>query len=364
MTRPDPPGIHAYRHPAGGWDALEAVAAHLHRQRVIKIGTATLLHSNQPDGFDCPGCAWPDASHTSTFEFCENGAKAVAWEATALRVTRQFFEDNDVASLRARSDHWLESQGRLTEPMAYEPRTDRFVPIAWEDAFRRVAAALHAIDRPDQAEFYTSGRASNEAAFLYQLFARAFGTNNFPDCSNLCHEPTSVGLPRSLGVGKGTVTLDDFDECDAIFSFGHNPGTNHPRMMTTLRSAARRGARIVTFNPMRERSLERFAAPQDPVEMVTLSSTAISTQYHQVRVGGDVAALKGLAKAVFALDDDARCAGMPRVLDVDFIQAHCLGFEAFEADIRATAWQDIEGSPASRTPPWRRPPRSMHRPER
>jgi molybdopterin-dependent oxidoreductase alpha subunit len=336
------PGIREYDHSAGGWDALQAVAKALRRQEVVVKGAETLLHNNQPDGFDCPGCAWPDPKHTSSFEFCENGAKAVTWEATDKRVRPEFFAEHNVSELWGWTDHALEGQGRLTHPMVYDATTDRYVAIAWEEAFERIGAALSALPDPNSAEFYTSGRASNEAAFLFQLFARAYGTNNFPDCSNMCHEATSVGLPMAIGVGKGTVTLEDFDHADAIFSFGHNPGTNHPRMMTTLREAARRGVPIIVFNPLKERALERFTAPQDPIEMTTFSSTPIASALYQVRVGGDVAVLKGMMKRVLERDADELAAGGPGKLDRAFIAEHTEGFEALKADLDATGWADIE----------------------
>jgi molybdopterin-dependent oxidoreductase alpha subunit len=329
-------GVSTYTHAAGGWDALGAVARAL-REQTITEGTSALLRNNQPDGFDCPGCAWPDPKHTSSFEFCENGAKAVAWEATRKRTTPEFFAEYTVSELWTWTDYALENQGRLTHPMVYDRATDKYVPLSWPDAFARIGAALNALPHPDVAEFYTSGRASNEAAFLFQLFARAYGTNNFPDCSNMCHEATSVGLPQSIGVGKGTVTLEDFDECDAVFSVGHNPGTNHPRMMTTLRDVSRRGKPIVVFNPLKERALERFASPQSPVEMATFSSTQIASQYYQVRVGGDLAVLKGMMKHLLALD-----AATPGVIDHDFIAAHTEGFDIFRADLEATSWEAIE----------------------
>jgi molybdopterin-dependent oxidoreductase alpha subunit len=279
--------------PAGGWGALHAVAKALREESTLVKGGRSLLSMNQPDGFDCPGCAWPDPKHTSSFEFCENGAKAVAWETTKRRVTREFFATWTVGELEGQSDHWLEDQGRLTEPMRYDPATDKYVPVTWDEAFALIGRELRALADPNEAEFYTSGRTSNEAAFLYQLFARLYGTNNFPDCSNMCHEPTSVGLPESIGIGKGTVVLEDFAHADAIFILGQNPGTNSPRMMTELHNASRRGAPIIVFNPLRERALERFAAPQDPIEMATFGSTRIASEYCQVRVGGDAAALKG-----------------------------------------------------------------------
>jgi len=230
--------IRIYHEPAGGWGALKAVATALKEQDAAIKGGATLLRMNQPQGFDCPGCAWPDPKHTSSFEFCENGAKAVAWEATGKRCTPEFFAAHSVTELEKWNDYDLEITGRLTHPMTYDAVTDHYVAISWDDAFALVAKHLNALANPNSAEFYTSGRASNEAAFLYQLFAREYGTNNFPDCSNMCHEATSVGLPESLGVGKGTVLLEDFDVVDAIFIFGQNPGTNSPRMMTTLKRFA------------------------------------------------------------------------------------------------------------------------------
>jgi molybdopterin-dependent oxidoreductase alpha subunit len=339
--RRDVPGIRPYDGAAGGWDALKAVAEALRRQGVVIKGGETLLRNNQPEGFDCPGCAWPDPKHTSSFEFCENGAKAVSWEATRKRTTPEFFAEHTVSDLWDWSDFDLEGQGRLTHPMAYDAASDRYVPIAWEDAFARIGAILRDLPDPNMAEFYTSGRASNEAAFLFQLFARAYGTNNFPDCSNMCHEATSVGLPHSIGVGKGTVTLEDFDHADAIFSLGHNPGTNHPRMMTTLREASRRGAPIIVFNPLKERALERFSTPQDAVEMATFGSTPIASALHQVRVGGDAAVLKGMMKRVLERDAQDLAAGGPGKLDRVFIAEHTTGFDALKADLNATDWADI-----------------------
>ena len=251
-----------YNPPAGGWGALRATARALREQSVEIKGSRALLSMNQPEGFDCPGCAWPDPRHTSSFEFCENGAKAVTWELTKRRVTREFFAAHTVRQLEQESDYWLEEQGRLTEPMRYDPATDHYVPVDWAEAFAVIGRELNALDDPNEAEFYTSGRTSNEAAFMYQLFARRFGTNNFPDCSNMCHEPTSVGLPESIGIGKGTVLLDDFGDAEAIFILGQNPGTNSPRMLTELHRASRRNVPIVVFNPLRERALERFAAPR------------------------------------------------------------------------------------------------------
>ena len=342
MSQKRPDGIREYDEPAGGWGALQAVAAALKREQVVVQGVRTLLQNNQPSGFDCPGCAWPDPKHTSAFEFCENGAKAVTWESTAKRVPPDFFAQHKVSELWERPDHWLEGQGRLTHPMRYNPATDHYEPVTWDEAITDIAARLNALDHPDQAEFYTSGRASNEAVFLFQLFARAFGTNNFPDCSNMCHEPTSVGLPQSIGIGKGTVSLEDFDHCDFILSIGHNPGTNHPRMMTALHNAAKRGAAIIVCNPFRERALERFQAPQVPLEMATMTSEPIASAYYQVKVGGDAAMLKGISKALIDLNRAARSADAAPVLDRAFIAGHTAGFDAFVADLDQTRWADIE----------------------
>ena len=341
-----------YNSPAGGWGALHAVAKALREQSIVLKGSRSPLSINQPDGFDCPDCAWPDPRHTSSFEFCENGAKAVAFELTKRRVTREFFATHSVSELEQQSDYWLEEQGRLTEPMRYDPVTDHYVPIDWSDAFALIARELNALRDPNEAEFYTSGRTSNEAAFMYQLFARRFGTNNFPDCSNMCHEPTSVGLPESIEIGKGTVVLDDFAHAEAIFIVGQNPGTNSPRMMTELHNASRRGVPIVVFNPLRERALERFAAPQNPVEMVTFGETRIASEYCQVRVGGDVAALKGVAKLVLEAHDRSIGERAEPILDLDFIAQHTHGLDAFAEDIRRTAWEaqseftftDLEGT--------------------
>jgi molybdopterin-dependent oxidoreductase alpha subunit len=330
-----------YNAPAGGWGALHATAKALRDQSIVLKGSKTLLSMNQPDGFDCPGCAWPDPRHTSSFEFCENGAKAVSWELTKRRVTREFFAAHTVSQLEQESDYWLEEQGRLTEPMRYDPATDHYVPIGWDEAFALISRELNALNDPNEAEFYTSGRTSNEAAFMYQLFARRFGTNNFPDCSNMCHEPTSVGLPESIGIGKGTVLLDDFAHAEAIFILGQNPGTNSPRMLTELHNASRRKVPIVVFNPLRERALERFAAPQDPIEMATFGETRIASEYCQVRIGGDVAALKGVMKLVLEAHDKALRSEAEPVLDLDFIAHHTHGVDAFADDLRQTNWEDI-----------------------
>ncbi|MGV2290061.1 FdhF/YdeP family oxidoreductase [Trinickia sp. YCB016] len=344
MDKPNKPQgrIEPYHHPAAGWGAVKQVAINLIKERVAGGNYKTLFKQNQPDGFDCPGCAWPDKQHASTFEFCENGVKAVAAEATSKRVTPAFFAGHTVDALMKETDYELEQHGRLTDPLVYNALTDKYEPIAWDAAFALIAKHLKALDDPNEAAFYTSGRASNEAAFLYQLFVRMYGTNNFPDCSNMCHEATSRGLPTTVGIGKGTVTLDDFEHCDTIMIFGQNPATNHPRMLGELRECAKRGARIVSINPLRERGLQRFADPQSPVEMLTMSSTKIATTFIQPKLGGDFALLKGVAKRVLELDDEALRAGTERVLDVDFIGAHTWGFDAFAADLRAESWPALE----------------------
>jgi molybdopterin-dependent oxidoreductase alpha subunit len=347
-ARRDVPGIKAYDSPAGGWGALRATARAVREQMGVAASSLVLLRTNKPDGFDCPGCAWPDKDHTSTFQFCENGAKAVTWEATKRRVPPEFFAAHPVSELLQWPDHRLEGEGRLTHPVAYDAASDCYKAIPWEAAFARIGETLRALPDPSMAEFYTSGRTSNEAAFLYQLFAREYGTNNFPDCSNMCHEATSVGLPLSIGIGKGTVSLDDFDSCELIIAMGHNPGTNHPRMMGTLHEASRRGVPIIVFNPLRERALERFADPQDAMEMATMGSTNIASSYHQVKVGGDGAALTGIMKALVAMDH--RGGGDAAVLDHDFIRTHTNGFEALLGALQASTWSEIEAvSGLSRT---------------
>ncbi|MEN1971060.1 FdhF/YdeP family oxidoreductase [Luteimonas sp. MJ204] len=333
--------IRKYDGPAGGWDALKSVARQLVREDVGVGGARTLLRTNQPDGFDCPGCAWPDRDHASTFEFCENGAKAVAAEATRHRAGPELFARYSVAQLAGYSDHWLEGQGRLTAPMRYDAASDHYVPTTWDEAFALIAKHLNALPSPDEAIFYTSGRTSNEAAFLYQLFVREFGTNNFPDCSNMCHESSGTALNKQIGVGKGTVSLDDFEQADCILVFGQNPGTNHPRMLGELREAAKRGCRIVAFNPLRERGLERFADPKDTLEMARGGSTKIASDYFQLKIGGDLAAVKGMVKHVLERNAEAIAKGEAPLLDQAFIAAHTVDFDAFAADVAAEPWDTV-----------------------
>ncbi|MEM9710329.1 MAG: FdhF/YdeP family oxidoreductase [Pseudomonadota bacterium] len=334
--------IHKPSSAAGGWGALKSVGRQLMGSGKPVANARTLLSLNQADGFDCPGCAWGDPEHGSSFEFCENGVKAVAWEATKARVTRAFFADHPVAELQTWSDHDLEHQGRLTEPVRYDPVTDRYEPVEWDDAFAEIGAALNALDDPNRAEFYTSGRASNEAAFLYQTFVRLYGTNNFPDCSNMCHEASGVALTEAVGIGKGTVRLEDLEMADVIYVVGQNPGTNHPRMLASLRDAVERGAQVVVFNTAKEMGLHRFADPQNKLEMIRGGSEATSTAYHCPRLGGDMAAFRGMAKVVFAADDAARAKGAQPVLDDAFLKDHTDGLEAYRRAVDATTWDEIE----------------------
>ncbi len=330
------PRYKSYNHPAGGWGAAAATAKVLLEQSVVTKGSRALLAMNQPGGFKCPSCAFPDADCKKTLEFCENGAKALAHEATKFRVTRDFFAQHTVAELMDKSDYWLEMQGRLTEPMRYDATTDKYVPCSWDDAFALIGRHLRALDNPNEAEFYTSGRTPNEAAFLYSIFVRQFGTNNFPDCSNMCHEPTSRGLPPAIGIGKGTVVLEDFEHTEAIFIIGQNPGTNAPRMMTHLVEARKRGAPIVAVNPMPERALIRFTEPQDVVQMATFGSTAIASEFVHIKIGGDLAFLKGMMKVMFE-----REAAGEAILDHEFIATHTVGMEQVRDEVMSLQWAEL-----------------------
>ncbi|WP_340480045.1 FdhF/YdeP family oxidoreductase [Vibrio anguillarum] len=332
--------IKQYTGSAGGWGALKSTAHHLLKSHNVAKNISNLLKTNQDHGFDCPGCAWGEKHVPGRFRFCENGAKAVNWEATSRRVGADFFKQYSVTWLNKQSDYFLESQGRLAEPMRYNAQTDHYEPISWDEAFALVAQHLNQLASPNQAEFYTSGRASNEAAFLYQLFARRFGTNNFPDCSNMCHEATSVALVRSIGIGKGTVTIEDFEESDAILLFGQNPGTNHPRMLETLASAYKRGARVVAFNNLKERGLERFTNPQNPFEMLSNGSTPTTSHYFTPKLGGDMAAVRGLVKILLARHQQAQACG-ESIFDLDFIAQHTEGMESYLAMVQATSWSSI-----------------------
>ncbi|MGB9095211.1 FdhF/YdeP family oxidoreductase [Erwinia sp.] len=332
--------IKPYKAAAGGWGSLEATTRFVFDSKQVLKNMRNLMRMNKAKGFDCPGCAWGD-DNKSTFSFCENGAKAVTWEATRRFVDASFFEQYSVSALYQQSDYFLEYQGRLTEPLRYNRETDHYEPIGWDDAFKLIATHIKAMDNPDQMELYTSGRASNEASWLYQLFGRMNGSNNFPDCSNMCHEASGTGLKRSIGVGKGTIRLDDFDHADAIFVFGQNPGTNHPRMLHSLRHAADHGAKIVTFNTLRERGLERFADPQKPLEVVTSKAGTISSTYYQPNLGGDMAAIRGMVKALSQSHHELIAAGEKGLFDEVFINAKTEGMEDYLAVVEATEWQQI-----------------------
>ena len=331
--------VHRHQSAAGLYSIYETV-----KRGVVEMGVGnsfrTLLKVNQTDGFDCPSCAWPDPDRDrKTAEFCENGAKAVASEATKGRISAEFFARHSVAELLEKSDRWYEQQGRLTEPMWRPAGSDHYQPIDWDAAFELIARELNALSSPDEAAFYTSGRASNEAAFLYGLFARQFGTNNLPDCSNLCHESSGTGLTEAIGIGKATVKLEDFSYADAIFVIGQNPGTCHPRMLSELQKAARNGCRIVSVNPLAETGLIRFKNPQEPLSLLG-AGTPIASLFLPVRINGDVALLKGVMKEM--LDEDRRSGG--KVLAHDFIEQQTEGFAALRADLEAESWSAITQS--------------------
>ena len=335
------PRYKPYKGPAGGWGALISVAqAWLTSDNALK-NLRMMLKTNQNGGFDCPGCAWGDSPESGMVKFCENGAKAVNWEATKRRVDAAFFAKYSVSALLEQSDYWLEYQGRLTEPMRYNAETDHYEPISWDAANSVIARHLLNLSSPNEAEFYTSGRASNEAAYLYQLFVRAFGTNNFPDCSNMCHEDSGVALAQSIGVGKGTVTFDDFEHADAIFVLGQNPGTNHPRMLEPLREAVKRGAQVVCVNPLKERGLERFQHPQHPLEMLTNGDRPTNTAYLRPALGGDMALLRGMAKFLLQWERDAQAAGEPAVFDHAFLNEHTSGILDYISSLDDTSWEHI-----------------------
>ena len=341
------PKIEPYAGPAGGWGSVKSVAKILKREKVpIPSTVKELWRQNKPRGFTCVSCAWPQPEHPLTFEFCENGAKASAWELTSLRVTPEFFARHTVSELRGWSDHYLEQQGRLTHPMRYERANDRYVPCGWNEAFAAIGDELKRLRQadPKSVVFYASGRASLETSYLYALFARLYGNNNLPDSSNMCHEPTGVALRQCIGTSVGTVVLDDFEHTDCILFFGQNAGVNSPRMLHDLQKAAKRGVPIIVFNPLRERGLERFTNPQSPIEMLTGHETPLATQYHQVKAGGDIAGIAGLCKALLALDDEAQRNGVARVLDQQFIEQNCHGFEEFDAWLRTLSWSDIEAA--------------------
>jgi molybdopterin-dependent oxidoreductase alpha subunit len=336
--------IHLDERPAGGWGSIGAVASSLVRSGSPAATARALIHQNKPYGFACVSCAWAKPAHPHGAEFCENGAKATAWELTGRRAAPDFSVRRTVGELAAWSDHDLEQAGRLTVPLRWDAASDRYLEVSWEDAIADIAKELQALREPDPTGvvFYASGRASLEASYLYQLLARVYGNNNLPDSSNMCHESTSVALPKSIGVPVGTVTLEDFASTDCIFFFGQNVGVSSPRLLHPLQQARERGVPIVTFNPLKERGLVSFANPKSPVEMLTPAQTAISTHYLQVRNGGDLGAITGLCKALIEADDQAQQRGARRVIDAGFIDEHTHGFDAFARFVRGTEWRDIE----------------------
>lgn len=329
-----------YDGPAGGWGSVRGIARIFAKELNSPAVADTLRRQNKPGGFMCVSCAWTKPADHHPFEFCENGAKATLWELTTRRCTPEFFAKHTVTELRGWKDHDLEQEGRLTHPMRYDHDSDRYVPCAWEEAFSAIGQELKALD-PKSVVFYASGRASLETSYLYALFARLYGHNNLPDSSNMCHETTSVGLKKVIGASVGTSVYGDFSTCDAIFFFGQNTGSNSPRFLHPLQAAVKRGCKIITFNPVREKGLEIMINPQSPTEMLTGKETQISCQYHQVKTGGDIAAIMGMCKHVFAKDDEAKQQGR-NVIDRDFVEQHTSGFGAFEEKVRATSWDEIE----------------------
>ncbi|WP_432174369.1 FdhF/YdeP family oxidoreductase [Streptomyces sp. Tue6028] len=334
----DDPDFHPYHHPAAGWGAAKSVTRVLVRERALVDGPRAIMRMNHENvGFDCPGCAWPDDTKGLHLDICENGIKHVTWEMTGKRVGPEFFAAHSVTELSCWSDFDLEDQGRLTEPMVYDPESDHYVPISWHDAFELAGRVLRELDSPHQASYYTSGRLGNEATFLYQLMARELGTNNLPDCSNMCHEASGRALQASLGTGKGTVDLKDWETTDALFIMGVNAASNAPRMLTALAEAHRRGAQIVHINPLVEAAATRTIVPHDFLDMATFHSTRTSTLNLQPRIGGDMALLRGMAKAVL---EQAKTD--PRALDKIFIDRHTANFEEYKALCEATSWEEIE----------------------
>jgi len=356
--------------PAGGWGSAKSVTEIVLREHIPLSGPTLLRHQNKPEGYMCVSCAWAKPAKTHPLEFCENGAKATAWEVTSKRADESFFATHTLSELETWLDHDLEEQGRLTHPMRWDELTDKYVPVNWNDAFTDIGRELRQLS-PDEVDFYTSGRASLEASYMYQLYARIYGSNNLPDSSNMCHESTSVGLPESIGASVGTAVLSDFQNCDCIFYIAQNVGTSSPRLLHDLQDAVHRGVKIVTFNLLKEPGLERFINPQAPGEMLTGKETPISSEYYQVKNGGDIAALFGVCKALIEADDAKSSRGISKatgsdgkadseeagavafaasqaaadrkhVLDHDFIAEHTAGFDSFAAAARAHSWQELE----------------------
>jgi molybdopterin-dependent oxidoreductase alpha subunit len=365
------PTIRPYDGPVGGWGSAKSVAEIIVQEHVPLKGPKLLATQNKPEGYMCVSCAWAKPAQPHPLEFCENGAKATAWENTSRRADPTFFGKHPLNELELWSDHDLEEKGRLTHPMRWDAASDRYVPVAWSEAFDEIGRELNALD-PGQVDLYTSGRASLEASYMYQLFARMYGSNNLPDSSNMCHESSSVALPESIGASVGTAILSDFQNTDCIFHIAQNVGTSSPRMLHDLQDAVLRGVKIVTFNLLRERGLERFVNPQAPAQMLTGKETRISSEYYQVHNGGDIAALFGVCKALIEADDALKASGhsyvagqdgkpkdpdnaamiafaasmasadKKHVLDHDFISQHTTGFEEFAQAARGHSWDELE----------------------
>lgn len=323
---------------AAGVEAVTSSFKHVFGLAGLKRGAEGMVKLNQTDGFDCPSCAWPDPDdHRAPTEFCENGAKAMASETTKRRVDPAFFAKHSVAGISQQSDYWMEQQGRLTDPMILREGATHYEPIEWDEAFQLIASELNSLASPDEAIFYTSGRTVNESAFLYGLFVRMFGTNNLPDCSNMCHESSGAAMGAAVGVGKGTVSLKDIEEADCVLVVGQNPGTNHPRMLSALQATVRNGGEIIAVNPMKEAGLIGFAHPQEITGMMG-ASTPLTSTYLRVKINGDQAMFQGLMKALFDLEK----ASPGEVIDAAFIDEHTVGFDAFAAEIDSVAWKEIE----------------------
>lgn len=330
-----------YNQPAGGWGSAKSLARHSIAQRAVHTVPDVVRHHNKHGGYACTSCAWAKPAKPHFAEFCENGAKATFWDLTSKRTTPEFFQKHTVTELLNWDDYSLEDEGRLTHPMRYNNTTDRYEQVSWQEAFTEIGAKLKSYER-ESVVFYASGRASLETSYMYQLLARLYGNNNLPDSSNMCHETTSVALPQSIGTPVGTVHLEDFDHTDCILSFGQNVGTNSPRLLHNLQEARERGVPIIVFNPLREKGWEEFVNPQRAGQMITNNATEIATQYYQVRAGGDIAALMGIAKALIEWDDDAAKTNSDRILDTAFIDDHTHGFAEFSEMAREASWHELQ----------------------
>lgn len=323
---------------ATGLPAVLNSARYVIGEAGLRRGVLPLLQLNQKPGFDCPGCAWPDPDgKRSPFDFCENGAKAVAHELDHRTIGTDFFRRYSISELSTRTDYWLEQQGRLTEPVILRENSTHYEPISWEDAYSLIASELNKLPSPDRAAFYTSGKATNEAAFAYQLFARQFGTNNLPDCSNMCHESSGRALTEMIGIGKGTVTLEDFEQAELVFVVGQNPGTNHPRQLSAQQKAKRNGARIIAVNPLPEAGLMGFMNPQEASGLIGIP-THIADLFLQVRINGDIPLFKGMMKQLLEWEADQPGAAF----NLDFIDEYTSGLDELLEDLRSVSWETLE----------------------